>query len=114
MTAYALAHLKNPVSHPDVLEYMERVQATLDPYNGRFLVHGAQPVVREGDWPGVLVLIGFPDLAAATGWYDSPAYQEILPLRTDHIDGTAVLVEGVGPDHSAAGLANLLRGAVQE
>ncbi|WP_437115336.1 DUF1330 domain-containing protein [Streptomyces flaveolus] len=35
-------------------------------------------------------------LAEARAWYASPAYQEILRLRTDHIDGDVVLVEGVG------------------
>ncbi|MEV4219136.1 MULTISPECIES: DUF1330 domain-containing protein [Nonomuraea] len=109
MTAYAVAHLKTPNPHPDVLEYMERIQATLDPFGGRFLVHGAQVEVREGDWPGTIVIIGFPDLDAARGWYDSPAYQEILHLRTDHIDGAALLVEGVGPDYDPAKTAAALR-----
>ncbi|GAA4053593.1 DUF1330 domain-containing protein [Nonomuraea soli] len=109
MTAYAIAHLKTPVPHPDVLEYMERIQATLDPFHGRFLVHGPQVDVREGDWPGTVVVIEFPDLATAGNWYDSPAYQRILPLRTDHIDGVAVLVEGVEPDHDAAAFAASLR-----
>ncbi|MGW0483463.1 DUF1330 domain-containing protein [Nonomuraea sp. NPDC003214] len=88
---------------------MERIQATLDPFGGRFLVHGAQVEVREGDWPGTIVIIGFPDLDAARGWYDSPAYQEILHLRTDHIDGAALLVEGVGPDYDPAKTAAALR-----
>ncbi|NRQ37697.1 DUF1330 domain-containing protein [Nonomuraea sp. NN258] len=109
MTAYAIAHLKTPALHPDVLEYMERIQATLDPFQGRFLVHGPQVDVREGQWPGTVVVIEFPDLARARGWYDSPEYQEILPLRTRHIDGVAVLVEGVAPDHDAAAFAAALR-----
>ena len=40
MTAYALAHLRREPIHADVLEYMERVQATLAPFGGRFIVHG--------------------------------------------------------------------------
>lgn len=46
-----------------------------------------------------MVLIEFPDLAAARAWYVSAAYQEILRLRSDHIDGDLVFVEGVGPDY---------------
>ncbi|AXI79210.1 DUF1330 domain-containing protein [Peterkaempfera bronchialis] len=106
MTAYAIAHLRNPQSdHPDVLEYLRRIDATLDPFGGRFAVHGAAMEVVEGDWPGTVVVIAFPDLAAARGWYASPAYREILPLRTDHIDGTAILVDGVAPGYRAAALS---------
>jgi uncharacterized protein (DUF1330 family) len=114
MTAYALAHLYNPQPHhPEVLEYLERIQATLDPFGGRFLVHGAAVEVREGSWPGALVLIEFPGLAEARAWYDSPAYQEILPLRTNNIDGVALLVEGVEPGHDSARMAAELRRAGQ-
>ena len=38
-----------------------------------------------------------------------PAYQRILPLRTRHIEGEAVLVEGVRPDHDSAQMAARLR-----
>lgn len=109
MTAYALGHLRTPSSHPDVFEYMERIQATLDPFSGRFRVHGAQPEVLEGEWQGYAVLIEFPGIEHARRWYGSAAYQEILPLRTDHIEASVILVDGVGPDHDSAGLAVRLR-----
>lgn len=112
MTAYGLAHLRPPASLPEqVFEYMERIQATLDPYGGRFLVHGAEVRVVEGGWPGSLVLIEFPSLDAARKWYASPAYREILPLRADHIPGDLILVDGCGPDHDSAALAAKLRAA---
>ncbi|EOD58748.1 hypothetical protein H480_42600 [Amycolatopsis vancoresmycina DSM 44592] len=95
----------------EVFEYMERIQATLDPHGGKFLVHGAQVEVREGEWPGALVVIEFPSLAAAREWYDSPAYREILRLRADHIPGDLILVDGCGPDHDSAALAAALRAA---
>jgi uncharacterized protein (DUF1330 family) len=105
MPAYAIAHLYNPQPHADIVDYLERIQDTLDPYGGRFLVHGAQVEVREGDWPGALVIIAFPDLTSARDWYDSPAYQAILHLRTDHIDGATLVVDGVPADYHPAGLA---------
>jgi uncharacterized protein (DUF1330 family) len=49
MSAYALAHLYDPNSHPEVLEYIERIQETMDPYGGRFIVHGPAVDVREGE-----------------------------------------------------------------
>ncbi|GAA2774712.1 hypothetical protein GCM10010521_61380 [Streptomyces rameus] len=63
----------------------------------------------EGTWPGIMVLIEFPDLAAARAWYASAAYQEILQLRSDHIDGDVVLVEGVGPDYDPRERSAILR-----
>ena len=110
-TAYAIAHLRDPQINGDVLEYLERIQATLDPFGGRFVIHGATVEVREGDWPGTVVVISFPDVHAARGWYDSPAYREILPLRTDHIDGSAILVEGVDADYDVRHTAAVLRAA---
>ncbi len=107
--AYAIAHLRTPNLHPEVLEYMENIQATLEPFSGRFLVHGGEVQVKEGAWPGTLVVIEFPGIAEANGWYDSPAYQEILPLRTKNIDGEAIVVEGVERGHDSAAMAAELR-----
>ena len=107
--AYAIAHLRTPQINAEVLEYIERIQDTLDPFGGRFLVHGATVDVREGDWPGTIVIIEFPDKAAADAWYLSPAYQAILPLRTDNIEGDTLIVEGVGPDYDPVATAAALR-----
>ncbi|MDQ0383115.1 DUF1330 domain-containing protein [Amycolatopsis thermophila] len=113
MTAYALAHLMPAEPHPDVAEYLERIQSTLDPFGGRFLVHGAPVDVREGSWPGHLVIIGFPTGADARAWYDSPAYRKILPLRADHIEGDLVIVDGVEPGHDSAEMGRAMRAALQ-
>jgi uncharacterized protein (DUF1330 family) len=48
-----------------------------------------------------MVVIQFPDRASATEWYASAAYQQILPLRTEHAASTVFLVDGVGADHRA-------------
>jgi uncharacterized protein (DUF1330 family) len=111
-TAYAIAHLLNPTVNDEVLEYLERIQATFDPFGGRFVVHGATIEVIEGAWPGTVVVVGFPDLEAARAWYRSPAYQEILHLRTDHIDGAVILVEGVPADYDVRHTADVLRAAM--
>lgn len=57
------------------------------------------------------MIIGFPGMEQARAWYDSPAYQELLPLRTDHIAGDVLLVEGVAPGYDAAGTAAAYRAA---
>jgi uncharacterized protein (DUF1330 family) len=107
--AYAMAHLRTPTIIEQVLEYIERIQGTLDPYQGRFLVHGAEVEEVEGPWPGTVVVIEFPDVESARAWYRSPAYQAILPLRTDNIDGSAIIVPGVAPDYDATRTAAALR-----
>jgi uncharacterized protein (DUF1330 family) len=109
MTAYAIANLHNPAPHPDVVDYIERIQATLDPYGGRFLVHGARHEVMEGSWDGAAVLIAFPGLDEARDWWDSPAYQQIAPLRADHIESDIILVDGVPDGYDPAKTAAKMR-----
>ena len=58
MNAYAVGLLHDIDPNDEILDYLRRIQATLDPYGGRFLVHGATPEVLEGPFDGVLVQIG--------------------------------------------------------
>ncbi|WP_067699949.1 DUF1330 domain-containing protein [Nocardia jejuensis] len=111
MSAYGFAHLRARRPHPEILEYLERIQATLDPFGGRFVIHGPPAEVVEGEWPGSMVLLEFRDMDQARGWYHSPAYQEIAHLRTDHIDGDLLLIEGVGPGYDPRERAAKLRAA---
>jgi uncharacterized protein (DUF1330 family) len=101
LTAYAIANLRNVTMGAEIEQYLQRIDATLAPFGGRFLVHGARPEVVEGRWEGDLIVIGFPDPARLREWYGSEAYQAILRLRTDNSEGAVVFVEGVGADHRA-------------
>ena len=101
MAAYALAHLRTVAMGPAIVEYLERIDATLAPFEGRFIIHGARAEVMEGDFTGDLIVIEFPDRDRARAWYESPAYQAILPLRTDNADGDVLLIEGVDDTHVA-------------
>ncbi|MER5726958.1 DUF1330 domain-containing protein [Streptomyces sp. NPDC002138] len=111
MTAYAIAHIRPESMNGDVLRYIEEIQGTMDPFGGAFLVHGATPEVVEGPFPGTVVVLAFPDIERARAWYGSPAYQEILPLRTRHMTGEVILVEGVAPGYDATKTAAVLREA---
>jgi len=112
MTAYAIAHLREAAPRPEIAEYIERISATFEPYGGRFLVHATQHEVKEGSWPGHVVVIGFPGIAEARGWWESPAYREIAPLRSRHIAGDIILVEGVPQDYDPNVTAKALREAL--
>ncbi|MFB6615505.1 DUF1330 domain-containing protein [Streptomyces sp. NPDC085524] len=111
MTAYAIGHLRPETMNEEILDYMERVQSTMDPFEGRFLVHGKEVEVLEGPFPGSVVVIGFPDIERARAWYASDAYQAILPQRTRHIAGEVILVEGVPAGYDAARTAAAMREA---
>lgn len=99
--AYAVAILHEVDMGPEIVTYLERIDATLAPFGGRFVIHGGEVTELEGAWQGDLIVIEFPDRAAARGWYNSPAYRAILPLRTGHSTGPAILVPGVGAGHAA-------------
>ncbi|MEU1013947.1 DUF1330 domain-containing protein [Streptomyces sp. NPDC005890] len=109
MPAYAIAHLQEAAPHREIAEYIERITATFEPYGGRFLVHAAQHEVKEGEWPGHVVVISFPGITEARAWWDSPAYREIAPLRSRHIAGDIVLVPGVPEDYNPADTAKAMR-----
>ena len=100
--AYALAYLRNVDFNEEIVEYLARIDATLDPFGGRFVVHGGALHPVEGEWDGQMVVVGFPSRQAALDWYASPAYQEILPLRLDNSDSIAAVVDGVPAGYRAA------------
>ncbi|UCI30193.1 DUF1330 domain-containing protein [Mesorhizobium sp. B4-1-4] len=101
MTAYAVAHMRQVKMGPQIAEYLHRIDATLEPFGGRFLMHDGDVEVVENDWPGNLIIIEFPDRQHARGWYDSPAYQAILSLRTNNSQSDVVFVNGVEHPHRA-------------
>lgn len=113
MPAYVIAHLQESAPHPEIAEYMERIPATFEPYGGRFLVHATRHEVKEGRWPGFVVVVAFPGLAEAQAWWDSPAYQEIAPLRSRHIEGDIILVGGVPEDYDATATGRAMREAME-
>jgi uncharacterized protein (DUF1330 family) len=78
MTGYAIGHLRNVNMGSDIVAYLETIDATLAPFQGRFIIHGGEKEQLEGTFPGDLIVIAFPDRQAASAWYASPAYQAIL------------------------------------
>lgn len=101
MSTYAIGHLHDVNVGPDIVEYLHRIDETLEPFGGRFIIHGGPVSLLEGSWSGDLIVIAFPDRDSARAWYDSPAYREILPLRTNNSRGVVFLTDGVSADHKA-------------
>jgi uncharacterized protein (DUF1330 family) len=108
MPAYAVARVRKAnVDHPEVREYLTKIQSTLDPFSGRFLVHGGGRLEEvEGAWGGVgLIIIEFPDRGRLKDWYGSEAYQAILPLRTRNTEMDIIVADGVPSGYDPASLA---------
>ncbi|WP_407562448.1 DUF1330 domain-containing protein [Streptomyces sp. 184] len=111
MPAYVIARLQDAAPHPDIADYIERLPGTFEPYGGSYLVHAAQHEVLEGDWSGGIVMIGFPGTEQARAWWDSPAYRELAPLRSRHIEGDIILIEGVPEGYVPTAAARAIREA---
>jgi uncharacterized protein (DUF1330 family) len=101
MSTFAVAHLRNVILGPAIQEYLERIDETLAPYDGRFVVHGGPREPLEGQWSDDLVIIEFPSRRHARSWYRSAAYQAILTLRMEHAEGEVFLIESVPSGHRA-------------
>lgn len=101
MTCYAIGHLREIAMNAEIVAYLQGMDATLTPFDGRFIVHGARASVLEGEFTGDLIVIAFPSRPAAEGWYRSAAYQALLPLRQRNASGDVILIDGVDADHRA-------------
>ncbi|MBP8812259.1 MAG: DUF1330 domain-containing protein [Laribacter sp.] len=79
--AYVVGHLT--VKDSELWnEYRDKVPATLIPWKGELVFRGKQVSVLSGDSPHPgIVVICFPSLAEAQGWFSSLAYQALIPLR---------------------------------
>jgi uncharacterized protein (DUF1330 family) len=101
MSTFAVAHLHEVKMGVEIVESRKRIDATLAPYCGQFVLPGGRCERLEGDWRGDLVAIEFPNRDLARAWYRSAAYQAILPLRTDNSIGDVILIDAVPASHVA-------------
>lgn len=95
MAGYLIAHIE--VTDPKAFEaYRAAVPAVIAKFGGRYLVRGGTVKALEGEWPiPRLVILAFDSVDQVRRFYESPEYQEILPLRLAASKGTVVIVEGI-------------------
>ncbi|MEM6440757.1 MAG: DUF1330 domain-containing protein [Pseudomonadota bacterium] len=94
MTAYVV--VRATVSDPQAYEaYKAAAQASIAEAGGRYLIRGGDMTTLEGTGdPRRMVVLEFPDRAAAQAWYDGPAYQHAKTLRAGIAEMDAQIVEG--------------------
>ena len=95
MTGYVIAESPH-MDTPEVRRYRELAQASIAQYGGRYLVRSALPDALEGTWPAAsrMVIIEFPSLEQANGWYTSPEYTQARSMRSDLSDRRMLFVAG--------------------
>ena len=95
MAAYVIVDMR--VTDPErIKDYRAKVGDTLKAHGGRPNNAGGAIEVMEGDWtPSRLFVLEFAEGDAARAWYNSPEYQEILPIRFEAADDNFLIVEGV-------------------
>lgn len=94
MTAYCFFDVREVVDPEKLEQYKNGVLATVQQYNGRYLLLGGECERVEGEWqPTTPVLIRFPSLEQAHNWYNSPEYEPLKALRLAATSGDAVFME---------------------
>jgi uncharacterized protein (DUF1330 family) len=101
MAAYAVGILYDLKPHTDIVTYLSEIDSTLEPFGGRFIVHGAEPKVHEGRFDARFIIIEFDDLDRVRAWYNSKRYQAIVPLRAEHSNSVVFFVDGIVGPHAA-------------
>jgi uncharacterized protein (DUF1330 family) len=95
MAAYIIADV-DITDEQRYAEYRAQVPATLERYGGRFVVRGGAVTSLEGGWqPARIVVLEFPSVEHARGWYDSEEYRAPKALRQAASRGRLILVDGV-------------------
>ena len=94
MVAYVIvdAEILDPVKYE---EYKKLTPQAIAKHGGRFLARGGQSVILEGDWrPNRVVVMEFPSLEAARGFYTSVEYTAARRARAGAAKMNMIAVEG--------------------
>ncbi|AXS79971.1 DUF1330 domain-containing protein [Dechloromonas sp. HYN0024] len=81
ITTYVIGHIT--IKDADQwASYRSQVPATLAPWQAELVFRGEKLAVLGGEHRhSDTVVIRFPNAASANGWFNSAAYQALIPLR---------------------------------
>jgi len=94
MPAYVIVDIET--TDPErTARYRELSGPSVARHGGRFIVRGGTTHALEGGWDPVrLVVIEFPSMDVALGWYDSDDYREARAVRAGSGIYRMVAVDG--------------------
>ncbi len=95
MTAFVIAEVD--VHDPGAYEdYKALAAAAVAKYGGEYIARGGAAELLEG-WPAPrrVVILRFPDLAAARAWHASPEYAPARAIRSRSAISRLQIVEGL-------------------
>ena len=106
MTAYAVCLIAETKFGEEIEQYLTAIDDTLEPFGGKFRIHGGPYQQIEGVFIGDLIVMEFPYMRSAGQWYESPAYKRIKHLRTNNSVSTLIFVNGTPEGHKATDILN--------
>jgi uncharacterized protein (DUF1330 family) len=82
-----------------MLEYQREAPPVVARFGGRYLVRGGAVQALEGTWDhDRMVVVEFPDEAAALAWYRSADYRPLRDLRQRSARAVILLADGVAEE----------------
>lgn len=96
MAAYLIGQMS--VKDPEAWkQYVGAVARSLEPFGAQLVFRGARGSNLAGDQPhDRAVVIRFADHATLLGWFQSPAYQALIPVRERAADMVLTSYEEAG------------------
>lgn len=83
-------------------KYSDHTPKTLRKYGGRFLTRGDEVTTVEGESFGDrMVILEFPDRAAAEAWYNDAEYQRLSEYRRAASTNCRMILQEGRPDQTA-------------
>ncbi|MGV3658502.1 MAG: DUF1330 domain-containing protein [Chitinophagaceae bacterium] len=78
--------------------YKKLTPATIEAYDGKFVVRGGKAEALEGGWqPQRIVVLQFPSVEKAKAWWASPEYAAAKAIRQQAAITKMLVVEGYFP-----------------
>jgi len=95
MSAYIIVEIEvtDPVGYE---KYKNLAGATVEKYDGKYIVRGGKTEVLEGDWqPKRIVVLEFPTMKRAKEWLNCEEYREPRKMRHATAKTNMLVIEGV-------------------
>jgi len=75
-------------------EYIEKIQAFIKKYSGRYIIQGVEPTVIEGNWSSErVVVLEFPSRGKANEFLSDPEIQPLFSIRHNTTTSKLILVD---------------------